>query len=353
MKLKMGPQSRGTEAGSPFQIKEAERQQRLEEDEKNVQDLVEKAKKRRNNSVTALGKLKRFKFLCITLVVSPDYFSFYITTLVTMMIVGANFAVSQNIWTWAEFLTALILLAVAFTCGFLVTTTDPGVYPRLREGEVDPLDVPQANLVYCRICGVKRPPLTSHCYTCNVCVLHHDHHCSILGGCVGQRSLRFFVGYLVCISSAICIGVWWILRRIFIVAVTATRNKSTITVLSNFSVSTESPISSFQNSTSSLRPGRPARHKAVREGDLDLLFVPAIFVLIVDVIVLMLVGTFTVMYIYYFFTSVTRRESQRGQNIRKTWRRLFNCPQIFQNFWSGCFPPSSMLTDDNYGKDLV
>lgn len=279
-----------------------------------VHQLVSKAKHRSNSSSLALGKLTRQKILCFTFIFSPDHCNYFVTTLITLLIVALNFSVSHSMWTTPELCLCLLFLLAAFLNSFLVTATDPGVYPRLHPGEVDPLEDPNAKCVYCRICGVKRPPLTSHCYTCNVCVLRHDHHCSILGGCVGRRSLRYFVGYLVCTSSALLLGCMWAVRRVYFV-LHATK---------------QSRLAADSSSSSAQR-------------QLDLIFIPTIFILIVNTVVLLLVGTFTVMYVYYFFTSITRRESQRGMGFLQTWRRLLKVELLCDNFYSSCFPPPSML----------
>jgi hypothetical protein len=59
-----------------------------------------------------------------------------------------------------------------------------------------------AMLPYCRTCRHIRPVGCSHCSGCNVCVMGFDHHCFVLGCCVGQRTMRFFAAYLVAITAA-------------------------------------------------------------------------------------------------------------------------------------------------------
>ena len=51
---------------------------------------------------------------------------------------------------------------------------------------------------YCRFCAVWRAADVhhGHCHSCRVCVRGFDHHCGVLGGCVGAGNHRFFAGFL-------------------------------------------------------------------------------------------------------------------------------------------------------------
>jgi hypothetical protein len=57
---------------------------------------------------------------------------------------------------------------------------------------------------WCRVCTVWRPPRAAHCYTCGGCVQRLDHHCTILGACVGLRNHRFFIGFILCVGLGAC-----------------------------------------------------------------------------------------------------------------------------------------------------
>jgi hypothetical protein len=60
------------------------------------------------------------------------------------------------------------------------------------------------SLNYCKTCKHLRPKNASHCWMCDVCVLNIDHHCQVLGCCIGERNAGAFVAYLfsVALSSA-------------------------------------------------------------------------------------------------------------------------------------------------------
>lgn len=322
-----------------------------------LQEKVEKALKRSNGTCDALGNFSRKKILCFTFIFSPDHSHFFVTTFITALIVASNFCVVFSIMSNLELLFVLLLLSSAFMFSFLVSAVDPGVYPRLKEGELDPLNIFQGKIVFCRFCHLHRPPLTSHCHTCNVCVLEHDHHCSILGGCVGKRNLRYFVMYLLSLSLALSSGLLFVGRRLhaaLMFGIEMSRSELSSTPLRRSSSSfPENYLNSsvrFDNS-SKANIGRDN----ASEKDFDLIFVPALFVLLLDLIVFLLVGVFTVLYVYLLLTSLTRRESQRGQGSKKVCKKLLSCNSLVQNIFDKCFPPPSRLFDSlrNSDKDLV
>lgn len=306
-----------------------------------VEEALEVAQKRCNSTPEALGHLHRVKLPCGTLLFSPDHNSYFVTTFVTIIIVGVNCLISFKVASTCEFIFCMSFVVLAFTLSFIFTAVDPGVYPRLLKGEVDVLaSIEGGRFVYCRTCGIFRPPLTSHCRICDVCVLNHDHHCTILGGCVGRRTLRFFVGYLVSISICLAIGVMWIVRRLISSTMPPDETEVSVNSSSLFPSLSGGTLTGSSLNTSIAETRRVVRNS---RSDFDILFVPTAFLFVVDTVILLVVGSFTVMYVYFFFTKVTRRESQRGLYFRRTWRRCLNLSVVAQNIWSGCCPPPSLI----------
>ena len=49
---------------------------------------------------------------------------------------------------------------------------------------------------WCYGCQIWRPPYAGHCRQCEACVERLDHHCAVLGACVGRYNLLFFLLFL-------------------------------------------------------------------------------------------------------------------------------------------------------------
>ena len=123
-------------------------------------------------------------------------------------------------------LVALALSLGSFTSGLFAVLLDPGVVPAqhradppplessrviggltLNEGdEVVMLDGMEVVKRWCSTCGMHRPLRAAHCPDCDVCVDEFDHHCPVIGSCVGQRTFRFFAGFLWCTALLS----WWV-----------------------------------------------------------------------------------------------------------------------------------------------
>ena len=121
---------------------------------------------------------------------------------------------------------ALLLAFGSVASGSMAVLLDPGVVPPLyqplpqqlaqgrRVGRVSLNDGDEVVLVdgqevvrrWCTTCGMHRPLRAAHCPECDVCVEEFDHHCPVIGSCVGQRTFRFFAGFLWCTA----VLTWWV-----------------------------------------------------------------------------------------------------------------------------------------------
>ena len=74
-----------------------------------------------------------------------------------------------------------------------------GVTLHIRD-VVEPIGINKDNLYirrYCHTCKIVRPPGASHCPACDYCVKGFDHHCGVLGICVGERTWRHFTWFII------------------------------------------------------------------------------------------------------------------------------------------------------------
>eukprot|EP00759_Apiculatamorpha_spiralis_P015016 PhF_6_TR21703/c0_g1_i2/m.30997/K16675/ZDHHC9_14_18; palmitoyltransferase ZDHHC9/14/18 len=91
-------------------------------------------------------------------------------------------------------------------CLTMIHWTEPGYIPRPEH----PAPPPPGNSivetlpngtpitrVWCTTCKIIRPIGTSHCRSCDACVRGFDHHCFIVGACIGERNVRWFVLFLI------------------------------------------------------------------------------------------------------------------------------------------------------------
>eukprot|EP00403_Amphidinium_massartii_P006682 CAMPEP_0178382466 /NCGR_PEP_ID=MMETSP0689_2-20121128/6507_1 /TAXON_ID=160604 /ORGANISM="Amphidinium massartii, Strain CS-259" /LENGTH=471 /DNA_ID=CAMNT_0020002669 /DNA_START=63 /DNA_END=1478 /DNA_ORIENTATION=- len=88
-----------------------------------------------------------------------------------------------------------IFAVVTSVCGLVLMRLDPGD-PNL-DADLSTLSHEELNkMSYCARCEAFVSPDVKHCWACNKCVLHFDHHCPWLNTCIGARNHRLFMATL-------------------------------------------------------------------------------------------------------------------------------------------------------------
>jgi palmitoyltransferase ZDHHC9/14/18 len=101
--------------------------------------------------------------------------------------------------------TAVILLLIILNLvtTFKAATSNPGfisraIVPSKTESVsyIVPVRGALMKLKYCRTCHIIRPPRSSHCTECDMCVERFDHHCPWLSNCIGAKNYTSFCAFL-------------------------------------------------------------------------------------------------------------------------------------------------------------
>ena len=80
-----------------------------------------------------------------------------------------------------------------------VACADPGIVYR-RAAAAQTTDDGEPYFNRCEICDVDRPKGARHCYDCGVCVMDLDHHCPLIGKCVGAKTIDRFQLTLIAVT---------------------------------------------------------------------------------------------------------------------------------------------------------
>ncbi|CAG9313167.1 unnamed protein product [Blepharisma stoltei] len=165
------------------------------------------------------------KFCCKgKLMLGPDWYRGVLSaTLITFLVIisiiyPCNFFLEND--NPAPMIIQIILLVSTICAQFKVATSDPGYIPKQIPPYISKTNAALNELIgmpkpiifhhngnmvkmkFCRTCLIFRPPRSSHCSLCNLCVEKFDHHCPYIGNCIGKRNYKYFITYL---SIATCL----------------------------------------------------------------------------------------------------------------------------------------------------
>ena len=59
--------------------------------------------------------------------------------------------------------------------------------------DIDKPNINKSSKLRCKRCNHYRESYNVvHCSTCNVCIKEYDHHCGVLGVCIGKNNIYWF-----------------------------------------------------------------------------------------------------------------------------------------------------------------
>ena len=155
----------------------------------------------------------------------PDYYRMVITAAMVCVpgvVLGPiKFADPDYCYVMA---VGILLKVVCLVCLGSLATSNPGFIPcqnaafsvgplgsqPLSKMPIDPVKLQFVNLYgsevilkWCKTCHLYRPPRTSHCTVCNVCVERFDHHCPWVGNCIGRKNYSLFLRFILLFADHI------------------------------------------------------------------------------------------------------------------------------------------------------
>lgn len=164
-------------------------------------------------------------FLCDGICIcAPDWYGF-LCCLIIYVVIGVLFFTFDCRYLAVHVSPAIPVVGgvlYVYILGALCATslTDPGIIPRATPTEAedkqnfqgkgnlqnDVTESPRCKeveiggrkftLQYCNTCHIYRPPRSTHCRHCDNCVERFDHHCPMIGNCIGKRNYRQFYLFL-------------------------------------------------------------------------------------------------------------------------------------------------------------
>lgn len=141
---------------------------------------------------------------------------------------------SRVVATWFAIVLIHVTLFVTTIVSLWVTTlSNPGIISKKvgfpfaapPDGltQIETIQGVQVYRPYCATCNIIRPVRASHCSECDNCVERFDHHCGVIGACIGKRNFRSFFFFL----SAIDVLALWTAGWSVVLCVSTFRCNST------------------------------------------------------------------------------------------------------------------------------
>ncbi|KAF4660412.1 Palmitoyltransferase zdhhc14 [Perkinsus chesapeaki] len=154
------------------------------------------------------------------LLTGPDWYQGYGTLIAILAPAILTDVFVVPAFGWANGVLFVLLQFVTMSLLMMTIYSDPGILPRLEHhaeyidsatGEHRTRPPPRFQdcaischpfrLKYCTTCHLYRPPRTTHCSVCNICIQRFDHHCPWVGNCIAEGNYGVFYVFLLCTTA--------------------------------------------------------------------------------------------------------------------------------------------------------
>ena len=127
--------------------------------------------------------------------IGPHYNMTFCPYFLTVSVIAIYVVWLMPTLEWYINLLTLVLFGTALVCLVGATCADPGIIPK-GSGDIDTPPTDVAGAKWCVRCECWQPKGAQHCMDCDVCIDGYDHHCPMMGKCVGKGNLRYFTTFV-------------------------------------------------------------------------------------------------------------------------------------------------------------
>ena len=173
-------------------------------------------------------KWRGYHYICCkgNVYIGPKYY-FGIITELYIIVYSLIFMIfvlhrKENTYQYEYFIEGILLLITLIFDNYCIFK-NPGALPIqiYTPNQLSHIHTNQENYYYqinkgvkyrikfCKTCLIYRPPNTSHCKVCNICIQNFDHHCPWVGNCIGDLNYFHFICFVLFLNVLIFYNVIW------------------------------------------------------------------------------------------------------------------------------------------------
>ena len=153
----------------------------------NINKVFPDIDKEKSKKIIRFQKLIFIPLICLKVIISFIFCEFYL-----------SYASLNKIDTVYMQISVCLIVIIFFYCYYLTVTISPTQTNVnkyfFRSKEIKPLKF--NNWKDCPFCNSKKYIRSSHCRSCQKCMLFRDHHCPYTANCIGFNNMQYFINFL-------------------------------------------------------------------------------------------------------------------------------------------------------------